>query len=375
MKNNTVNNNGSYFLNIHVLQTMPPSCANRDDTGTPKTAVYGGVNRGRISSQCIKKNIRDNFSGDVVREKSIRTVAFDKNNKVKEEYKNLFKEVYDEKYPNSIDDNFDIVIQNVVDICGIGKALFPIGAREIEGISTVIYDNYDLICAYKGDEKEKKYLLKLFKEVLLNNPPIDVVLFGRMLAGKNCEYGSVEACCQVAHSLSTHEVSTQYDYFTAVDDIKEENGSSMLGVLEFQSYTMYKFANINVNELYDAYPELAPEALRQFLRLFATQVPSGKQNTYANVTYPCMFYVTLDRRNISLADTFEEPIVSDNGYAKESVNRFIESANRKYKTFLPAPIFAFGVDEFGLFDEEFVQKTGHLEDVIDSIVESVNELV
>ncbi len=28
------------FVDIHVLQTVPPSCINRDDTGSPKTAIY-----------------------------------------------------------------------------------------------------------------------------------------------------------------------------------------------------------------------------------------------------------------------------------------------------------------------------------------------
>ena len=37
--------NNRRYLDIHVLQTVPPSCVNRDDTGSPKTAVYGGVNR------------------------------------------------------------------------------------------------------------------------------------------------------------------------------------------------------------------------------------------------------------------------------------------------------------------------------------------
>lgn len=31
------------YVDFHVLQTVPPSCVNRDDTGSPKTAVYGGA--------------------------------------------------------------------------------------------------------------------------------------------------------------------------------------------------------------------------------------------------------------------------------------------------------------------------------------------
>lgn len=36
------------YVDFHVLQTVPPSCINRDDTGSPKTAMYGGVLRARV---------------------------------------------------------------------------------------------------------------------------------------------------------------------------------------------------------------------------------------------------------------------------------------------------------------------------------------
>ena len=63
-------------MDIHILQTVPPSCINRDDTGSPKTAVYGGVTRARVSSQAWKKAVRDMFKANVIGqkfEKGIRT--------------------------------------------------------------------------------------------------------------------------------------------------------------------------------------------------------------------------------------------------------------------------------------------------------------
>lgn len=54
--------NKNLYLDVHVLQTLPPSCVNRDDTGSPKTAVYGGVNRARVSSQSWKRAMRLEFN-------------------------------------------------------------------------------------------------------------------------------------------------------------------------------------------------------------------------------------------------------------------------------------------------------------------------
>lgn len=52
------------YVDFHVLQTVPPSCVNRDDTGSPKTAVYGGATRARVSSQAWKHAIREMFKDE-----------------------------------------------------------------------------------------------------------------------------------------------------------------------------------------------------------------------------------------------------------------------------------------------------------------------
>ena len=50
--------NNRLYVDFHILQTVPPSCVNRDDTGSPKTAVYGGTVRARVSSQAWKRAMR-----------------------------------------------------------------------------------------------------------------------------------------------------------------------------------------------------------------------------------------------------------------------------------------------------------------------------
>ncbi|MDD5921803.1 MAG: type I-E CRISPR-associated protein Cas7/Cse4/CasC, partial [Eubacteriales bacterium] len=77
-----------FFLDIHAIQTLPPSNVNRDDTGSPKTAVYGGVRRARVSSQSWKRAMRQYFlsnssenlgirSKNVVRYLADRIIALD----------------------------------------------------------------------------------------------------------------------------------------------------------------------------------------------------------------------------------------------------------------------------------------------------------
>ena len=46
------------LIELHIIQNHSPANLNRDETGTPKSCLFGGVQRARISSQCLKRSIR-----------------------------------------------------------------------------------------------------------------------------------------------------------------------------------------------------------------------------------------------------------------------------------------------------------------------------
>jgi CRISPR system Cascade subunit CasC len=56
-----MSNHENSFRNLrveyHILQAFPVSCLNRDDVGAPKTAMVGGTQRARVSSQCWKRQV------------------------------------------------------------------------------------------------------------------------------------------------------------------------------------------------------------------------------------------------------------------------------------------------------------------------------
>ena len=51
----------NFRVEFHILQSFPVSCLNRDDVGAPKSALIGGVERARVSSQCWKRAVRLEF--------------------------------------------------------------------------------------------------------------------------------------------------------------------------------------------------------------------------------------------------------------------------------------------------------------------------
>jgi len=52
------------LVELHLLQNFAPSNLNRDDTGAPKDCELGGHRRARISSQSIKRAIRQTFKSE-----------------------------------------------------------------------------------------------------------------------------------------------------------------------------------------------------------------------------------------------------------------------------------------------------------------------
>jgi len=48
-------------IELHLLQSFPPANLNRDENGMPKSTVFGGRPRARISSQCQKRAVRMHY--------------------------------------------------------------------------------------------------------------------------------------------------------------------------------------------------------------------------------------------------------------------------------------------------------------------------
>ena len=137
----------------------------------------------------------------------------------------------------------------------------------------------ELIIAGNSDKKAYKAALK-------EMPSVDMVLFGRMVASDpSLNY---DAAAQVAHSISTHAVQNEYDYFTAVDDCAPEDnaGAGHLGTTEYNSATLYRYATVNVAELAAHMSgEECGRVLRAFAEAFIRSMPTGKQNSFATVSY------------------------------------------------------------------------------------------
>ena len=220
-----------------------------------------------------------------------------------------------------------------------------------------------------ADDIEDK---KAYKEVLRKNPSVDIALFGRMVADDPSL--NFDAAAQVAHSISTHAVQNEYDYFTAVDDCQVEDnaGAGHLGTVEYNSATLYRYATVNVMELERHLgAKKAAEVVRSFGEAFIRSMPTGKQNTFANRTLPDAVYVTIrEDQPVNLCGAFERAVrKSAEGYAEPSKSALQAYAQQLYQSFAETPAESFTVGT-GL---EALAPAQPLNTMLDALEEAVKE--
>lgn len=304
----------SLFVEFHVIQNFAPSNLNRDDTGAPKDALFGGHRRARVSSQCFKRAMRlksQEMDLIPVENRGVRT---------KKLAAMLQERLGDESMPR---------IEAALAAAGLklkddGKTevLLFLGEGEIRALAELIKAHWDeLMPVATGAEKKSKKdakasappeVVKKAKAILDGGKAVDVALFGRMLA--DMPSVNQDAACQVAHSLSTHRVEREFDYFTAVDDqsTDDETGAGMIGQVEFNSATFYRYAVVDANKLLSNLQndrDLTISALGAFTQAMARAVPSGKQNSFAAHNPPSFIGVVVRYGSpFNLANAFEKPV-------------------------------------------------------------------
>ncbi|MDO5027511.1 MAG: type I-E CRISPR-associated protein Cas7/Cse4/CasC [Tissierellia bacterium] len=348
------------FLDVHAIQSLPPSNINRDDTGSPKTAQYGGVRRARVSSQSWKKAIRDYFyeNGDL-KNVGVRSLE-------------IVKYIADKilELDNAIDmDEALELADKVLNKANVKtkdkrvKALFFLGDTQARELAKAAIDGND----------DKKYLQKILKD----NPAIDIALFGRMVADD--PFLNEDASCQVSHAISTHSVQTEFDFFTAVDDLSPQDnaGAGMLGTVEFNSSTIYRYANIAIHELVEQLnnKDAAINTIKLFIEAFSNSLPTGKINTFANQTLPQLLFVTLrSDRPINLVTAFEVPVKSNDGYVDQSIEKLFTEYEKVGK-FVEEPIFSLYVSTKNVMDKEGISEAETISKLLDELSDKLEEVM
>ena len=337
--------NDRLYLDIHAIQTVPPSCINRDDAGRPKTAIYGGANRARVSSQAWKRAIRCMFKDELsdgnpgIRTTHVVSLI------EKELVKRGFSE--EEARPEAVEALKKAGIKLGTDKKeNLTQALFFISSKQCENLADVVAkEKGKIVCDEPKEEKKSaKEEKSKYKEALMRDPSIDIALFGRMVADDTDL--NFDAACQVAHSISTHAVRNEFDFYTAIDDFDDNAGAGYLDTSEYNSSTLYRYATVNLLDLKSMVGSDFADAAVRFVEAFIRSMPTGKQNTFANRTLPDLVYVTIRKdQPVNLCAAFEKPIGNEKGICEESKKAFAEYAKKVYDDYCNAPVKSFCIGD------------------------------
>jgi CRISPR system Cascade subunit CasC len=305
------------LLELHIIQNFAPSNLNRDDTGSPKNCEFGGYRRARISSQSIKRAIRGEFdAGGLVpaAQRATRSKRF-----VDEVAKRLIAAGRNAEAAPAVAEAGLALLDIKLATDQKTEYLLFLGEHEVAAIAEFCDQQWDSLAAStekKGKKDAKDDATKELAAELAKNldggKASDLALFGRMLA--DLPERNIDAAGQVAHAISTHQVSSEFDYYTAVDDLKpkETAGADMIGTVEFNSACFYRYANIDIAQLetnLGGDQELVDATLRAFLLASRDAIPTGKQNSFAARNAPAfVFTVVRDSGAWSLANAFVDPV-------------------------------------------------------------------
>lgn len=330
-------------LELHIIQSVPVACLNRDDLNSPKTAVFGGVQRARVSSQSWKRAIREmakELSPEQFKGERTRLVY---GPLVEEMKKSGLTEADADEGAKKIVDalvNLDSKSKDKVK----SKTLYFMSPLELETLAR----------AY-AETKDPKKSLKAVDAKSLKDAA-DISIFGRMVA--NDHSLTVESASMFSHALSTHKVDNEIDFFSAVDDLqpKEDSGAGMTSTLEFNSATYYRFAALNIDMLADSdhlgslSTEERQRAVKAFIEATIKAIPGARKNTMNGNTLPVYVLGVVREQGhpIQLANAFEAPIRSTQGYASKSVDQLKIEYEKLKETWGLEAVFEKAIPDVGL---------------------------
>lgn len=314
-------------IEYHILQTFPVTCLNRDDVGTPKSAIIGGTKRARVSSQCWKRQVRLALQEEGV-ELAIRT-------------KKLKEMVLEH-----IDDKNDIkIIERIETVSGLlsDNTLVFFTVTEAKKIADYVKNQYEILDSFKNEKKDAKNKIKAKIVVDLSNcvkqvkkEPglncLDLALFGRMIA--KAPTLNIEGAASFSHAITTHKIVSEIDYFTAVDDI-DSNGAGHIDSLEFTSGTFYRYISLNLGLLFDYFgnEEDLFSAVNAFTKALYLAVPAARQKTQSGY---CLWdfahiYIRKGQEMQLSFDSAVKPNKGEGGYLISSINEMEEKLEKNKK--------------------------------------------
>ena len=318
------------LIELHILQSFPVPCLNRDDLGAPKSARFGGVERARVSSQCWKRAVRE-----LAHETMPELFGASRSKILGPAIEKAAKELgADDQFASQVKEIALIALGKDGNHDGWVKTLFFFSPASMKNAVRHLVDSEKketfqtvIETCSSADKKKAEKARKEAKSIAASfiaafgekvTDAADIALFGRMVADDASQ--TVEGAALFSHALSTHAVRSELDFFSAVDDEKkdaDDAGAGQIGTIEYSSACYYRYVGINLDllkksNLFDQSQIKA--VLENFIKAAILANPSARKNSMFGQGLPS--YVLAVRRKgqpLSLANAFEKPVEAKRG--------------------------------------------------------------
>lgn len=320
------------FVQLHLLTAYPPANLNRDDTGRPKTAVFGGAPRLRVSSQALKRAWRTSpeFQTALAGHLGKRTQRFG-------------SDIRQYLSAKGIDETkAEAIARQVADLFGKVKPEKDRDPTAIEQLAFISPEERDAALAMADKlAAGEKVDLKADAVLRATDTAVDIAMFGRMLADDPAF--NREAAVQVAHAITTHRAMVEDDYYTAVDDLKtsaEDAGAGFVGEAGFGAGLFYLYVCIDRDLLtrnLGGNAELAKDGIAALVEAAARVSPGGKQASFASRASAS--YLLAERGTTAprtLAAAFLKPINGDD-LLSNSITSLAQTRENFAKAYMDGP--------------------------------------
>ena len=330
----------SRFLQIHWLASYPAALLNRDDAGLAKRIPFGGVTRGRISSQCLKRHWRlagaDSLEAAQANPWALQNIGVETSIRSKEVVEQRIRprlESLETASPEKLDALCTALIETVYGT----KAADPkkrqallLGETEIEYLAgkaaeaMQAADDKAAVDTLKTSLKDEKKNIK----ALVGGGGLQAALFGRMVTSDPA--ANTDAAIHVAHALTVHALERELDFMTVVDDLKrredgDDSGAAGIFDMELASGLYYGYVVVDLPLLVanlSADSNIAGKVLEHVVHLIAEVSPGAKKGSTAPYAYAQWMMVELgDRQPRTLANAFYEPLSARDASVSDATKR------------------------------------------------------
>lgn len=387
-----------HYVEIEFLKTLPFANANRDDAGLPKTLMFGGTTRARLSSQALKRAARfhgaeqesaQNIDGSSAYYRTVHIPAL--------VARELLSRGLGEEDPR---------------VDALGKLFAPKGSplgkgKDGVGDALAVLTHGEVVALADYFETmdpsaKQPEVLDAVKGILTHSAKRDLALWGRFFAS-GPEF-SMDGAAQVAHAFTTHTVAIESDFFTGMDDVvqsffPEKSGAGHPGNAFYQSGTFYGYANVNIEEAVKNLMNLrvnrrgiltsegdvpsegemttvVSDLVGDFIRSLVLSVPRGKIRSTAHRTLPSFVRVSI-REGVPVngSTAFLEPVPSTGSVARDSVERLAREHRGLQKMARKPELSVYlALDDLGDSASIFGMEAGDLDELVATVAGRAGEI-